>query len=138
MPPNIMENYLAEFVRILKPQGLLIFQIPTQRLLFDTNTIRLRSLPRYHPVRVINKIRGVLVGDNKTTWYYRLKRLGISKRWLYDKFGLRPNIDMYVLDEPHIRDLLSKRGAKIVHVENKPNETGDINIATFAAVKSVG
>jgi SAM-dependent methyltransferase len=137
MPPDLMLGYLREFIRTLKASGILMFQVPIQRLEQDTKTIYLKSLPRYHPHRVINKLRGILVGHGLTDRYYRLRKLGIPKTWLYKVFGFRPEIQMHTLDEAVITKLIIDQGAEIVHIEKREDELSRMLCAEFIVVKPI-
>jgi len=102
----LMRRYLEEFCRVLKRDGVAVVEVPTRQLVTDARSIRLRQLPRYHPARIWNKLRSTVAGpDPTTTWYYRLRRLGLSRRWLYDRLKLRPRIPMYILAEEEIASL---------------------------------
>lgn len=116
-PPDIIRNYLREFTRILTPDGVMLFQIPVERLLPDEQEIRLRKLPKIHPKRVWNKLRGILIGHSAEDRYYKLRRLGFSKKWLYEKLGLRPHIDMFFVSEPELREALEGGGCELRHIE---------------------
>jgi len=139
MPPDLMKEYLKEFVRTLRPSGVLVFQVPIQRLVEDNRTQYLKSLPRYHPQRILNKLRGILIGHNITERYYRLRklgflrRLGFSKKWLYEKLGFRPNIPMYCLEESEINELIASTGAMTAHIAKFID--GDNLNAMFVVVK---
>jgi ubiquinone/menaquinone biosynthesis C-methylase UbiE len=132
-PPEVIRSYLLEFARILKPTGVLMFQIPIKHLAADQNTSYLRSFPKYHPKRIWNKLRGILIGHDAETRYYRLKKLGFSKKWLNEKLDLHPRINMNFLEQKEIQDLLESQGCSIKHVEKY--EFKDMIHANFVAVK---
>jgi ubiquinone/menaquinone biosynthesis C-methylase UbiE len=134
MPPELMKQYIREFVRVLKPNGVLMFQVPVQRLCQDEKTIALRRLPRYHPRRVANKVRGILLGHDAATRYYRLRRLGFSKKWLYERFGFRPEIQMHCLAEPEVDQILKSLGTTIMHVVR--HQEGQVLSATYVVTKA--
>jgi SAM-dependent methyltransferase len=117
MPPQLMRHYLEEFCRVLKPDGVAVVEVPTRQLAGDARTNRLRQLPRYHPARIWNKLRSTVAGpDPTTTWYYRLRRLGLSRHWLYGRLKLRPKIPMYVLAEDEIAGLARQGGRRLAVV----------------------
>jgi ubiquinone/menaquinone biosynthesis C-methylase UbiE len=135
MPPDLMLRYLQEFIRILRPKGVLIFQVPLQRLEQDEKKNYLSSLPKYHPARVTNKLKGVMVGHDITDRYYKLRRLGFSKIWLYKAFGLRPEIQMHTLSEDVITKFILAQGATIVHMIIKEDITAKMSDGQFTVVK---
>jgi predicted SAM-dependent methyltransferase len=137
IPSDLTVGYLKEFIRILKVGGILMFQIPVQRLEQDTNKIYLQSLPRYHPHRILNKLRGILVGHSLADRYYRLKRLGFSEAWLYRELGFRPEIQMHTLEEATIIELMTDQAAEVVHFEKREDELTKMVWAEFIVVKSV-
>jgi len=117
MPPQLMRHYLEEFCRVLKRDGVAVVEVPTRQLATDAPWIRLRQLPRYHPARIWNKLRSTVAGpDPTTTWYYRLRRLGLPRRWLYGRLKLRPRIPMYLLAEEEIASLARQCGRRLAVV----------------------
>jgi SAM-dependent methyltransferase len=137
MPPGLMLGYIREFIRTLKVEGILVFRVPIQRLDQDIETINLRRLPKYHPKRIWNKLRGLLVGHDQTDRYYRLAALGLSKSWLYNRFGFRPEIQMHTLDEAVIRKLIIERGAKLIKFEKQADELSKMLYATVIVLKPI-
>jgi ubiquinone/menaquinone biosynthesis C-methylase UbiE len=136
MQPRYMEKYLIEFLRVLKVQGVLVFHIPIQPLIKDTRATCLRSLPRYHPRRVSNVLRGLLIGHDSSSRYYRLRRLGVPKQWLYGSLHLRPVIEMHSLDEASIRSILEQGHGAIVSFATTPNADGTMLMAECIVVKT--
>jgi len=114
VPRHVMESYLSEFVRVLKPGGVLVFQIPVESPHVDARTGRLKKLPRCHPARVLNKLRGLTIGHDEATRYYRLRRIGVSKRFLHDRLGLHPRINMYWLSDREVESAMSSLGCDIL------------------------
>jgi ubiquinone/menaquinone biosynthesis C-methylase UbiE len=135
MPSELMMGYLKEFIRTLKAGGMLMFQVPIHRLEEDKKTIHLRSLPRHHPRRVMNKLKGFLIGHNSSDRYYKLRRIGISETWLYKVFGFRPEIQMHTLDESVIHELMRGQGVKIILVEKREDELTKMLVGEFVVVK---
>lgn len=115
--PDIIKSYLLEFIRILTANGVMLFQIPIDRFTQDEKAIKIRQLPKIHPKRVWNKLKGILIGHDGESRYYKLRKLGFSKKWLFEKWGLRPHINMYFLEETILRDLLESYGCEIKNVE---------------------
>jgi ubiquinone/menaquinone biosynthesis C-methylase UbiE len=118
LPAELMKHYLTEFVRVLAPGGLLVFEIPVERTIPDHRNAYIRSLPKYHPRRIVNKLKGVILGHGVETRYKRLRRLGLSKSWLYKNFGLRPLIPMNTLASHEILALIGGLGADVTEAES--------------------
>lgn len=133
MPPEYMRKYLSEFVRILRPGGVLMFQVPVQFSIRDVRAAYLKSLPRYHYARIRNKVRGLLLGHDDTDRYYRFRSLGVSRQWLYDTFGFRPKIEMYCVAESEIHRLMTALKAEMVYVVTHKTDRGDLG--TFIVKK---
>ena len=83
-----IERYIGEFVRVLRRDGLLVFQLPSHLPL----TLRLQ------PRRSLYRI---------------LVRLGLSPRTLYWRLGLHP-MRMRALREHDVRKVVERAGARVV------------------------
>jgi SAM-dependent methyltransferase len=83
-------GYVAEFLRVLRPGGLLAFQLPSGLPL----TLRLQ--PR----------RNV---------YLALRRLGLRPRFLYWRLGLHPN-RMVAVPKSDVVEFLEARGGRVLDV----------------------
>jgi SAM-dependent methyltransferase len=85
-----VHGYLAEFARVLKPDGLMVFQLPT-------------SLPlavRMQPRR---------------TAYRLMRRAGVPARTLYWRLGLHPN-RMLAVPGPQVTAWLESSGATVLDI----------------------
>jgi SAM-dependent methyltransferase len=89
--PATIRAYIAEFVRILKPGGLLAFQLPS-----------------YIPPRLMLQPRPRL--------YRFLRRLGISQKLLYRHLNLSPGRMSYI-PEPEVVAFLEGLGARVLKVQ---------------------
>lgn len=137
MPPSLMLKYITEFVRILKPGGILICQMPVRRVLKDMRAQKLKALPRYHPARMWNVVRWNLIGDESTR-FYRLNKLGLSKQWLYTKLHLYPRIEMHYLEQEKVLGLLDNLGVNVLHVREDTTLSGiEYVSANFVVQKPV-
>jgi SAM-dependent methyltransferase len=85
-----VDGYLCEFVRVLRPGGLLVFQLPA-------------ALPLAHRFQP------------RRTAYLLLRRLGLSARMLYWRLGLHPN-RMLAMPESRVIRTLTSRGGNVVDV----------------------
>ena len=84
-------SYIEEFVRVLKPMGLLVFQLPS---FIAPNYMRQRRM-----------------------WLYSLLRsIGISRRLLYEKLDLYP-IRMNYIPQDQVIALLESCRAKVLEVQ---------------------
>jgi ubiquinone/menaquinone biosynthesis C-methylase UbiE len=119
LPIELTKTYLVEFIRILKKNSTLVFQIPVQSLALYEKKLFLKKLPKYHTRRIFNKLQGILVGHDSTSRYYRLRQIRVSKQWLYNKYGFHPQIEMNSLGEVEIVELIEELGAKVVNVVDK-------------------
>jgi SAM-dependent methyltransferase len=86
----MIKGYLAEFLRVLRPGGLLVFQLPSAL------PLPLRLQPR----------RNV---------YLALRRLGLRPRFLYWRLGLHPN-RMVAIPKPEVVEFLESHGARVLDV----------------------
>lgn len=116
---------------------MLVFQVPTKRLVKDWKSAGLKSLPGYHPLRLWNAVRWGIFGDASTR-FNRLSRFGFSKWWLYYRLGFRPRIDMHCIEESMIRGLMDEVGARIELIIRDEFRAGpDMISALFIVTKSV-
>ena len=94
---ELIKSYLSEFIRILKKNGILVFQLPSR-------------LP------IIQRIQ--IVGRS----YHFLRGIGIKKEFIYKKIGLNP-IFMNSVPETEVSFFLEGLGAKILEIR-KDNRAG--------------
>jgi SAM-dependent methyltransferase len=87
---SMILGYVAEFLRVLRPGGLLVFQLPSAL------PLPLRLQPR----------RNV---------YLLLRRLGLRPRFLYWRLGLHPN-RMVAIPKPDVVEFLEAHGARVLDV----------------------
>jgi SAM-dependent methyltransferase len=88
-----IERYIGEFVRVLRSDGLLVFQLPS----------RLPLAVRLQPRR---------------TLYRLLARLGLSSRTLYWRLGLHP-MRMRALPERSVGEVVTRAGAHLLAVDSR-------------------
>ena len=89
-----IESYLREFVRIVRPGGLIIFQLPC------SIPVRHRLQPRGRAYRL-------------------LRHLGMPPSVLYRTLGLQP-IRMQFIPAERVVSLLSDHGARVLAVDQTP------------------
>jgi SAM-dependent methyltransferase len=88
---SAIEAYLAEFLRTLRDDGLLVFQLPS------AIPLRIRLQPR----------RRI---------YLLLRRLGFRSKFLYWKLGLHP-MRMRHVPKAEVIAFVESRGARVLRVE---------------------
>ncbi|PKM91847.1 hypothetical protein CVU82_01410 [Candidatus Falkowbacteria bacterium HGW-Falkowbacteria-1] len=89
---EMVKKYILEFYRVLKNDGLLVFQLPSK--------IPWRF--RLQPVRKV---------------YLFLKLLGLSDKFLYKQLGLYP-IKMSAIEEEDMKNFLIKVGFKVLTIKD--------------------
>jgi len=91
MPATLQRAYVAEFLRVLAPQGLAVFQVACG----NTRDVR-GLLHRLLPNAALNPLR----------------------RWRY---GSRAAFEMHVFAEEELRALIARGGRRILHVDDDPS-----------------
>jgi len=94
----LMKSYIREFVRVLRPDGLLVFQVRTWL------TLRLRMKPRRR-------------------LYNMLKALKFREDFLHQKLALDP-IQMTAIPESEVDRLLDTMAARVLKVESYSVSSG--------------
>ena len=95
MHPRYSKNYIKEFLRILAPGGILLFQIPSEPILINNNGS-------------IN-LSGII--------------LRVFPKWLLDvtyrkfRYGNRPRMEMYTIKKKEIVDFLIRNGGRILSIK---------------------
>lgn len=87
-----VKMYILEFNRILKDDGLLVFQIPSK-------------IPWYFKLQAVKKI------------YSSLRFIGLSDKFLYKELGLYP-IKMSAIEKDDMENFLLKAGFKVLTVKD--------------------
>lgn len=87
IPPSASLNYIREFIRILKPGGIAVFQLPVQSLYVDRGfTYDLWNyISRRFPYNLWNEIRRIA---------YRPKRILELRSRLPEVFGFNPTMEV--------------------------------------------
>ena len=100
MQPRYSKIYLEEFLRILAPGGILIFQIPSEPILFNANgSINLSGLF----LRVFPK------------WF-------LDATYRKFRYGNRPRIEVYTFPKKDMIDFLVRNRARIISVKQNAGE----------------
>lgn len=106
---DAVRSYLGELVRVLRPGGLLLFQLPSAM------PLAVRLQPR-------------------RTLYRLLRRLGLSPRFLYWRLGLHP-MSMLALPRGRVERALAQAGAEIARVREERDPEFGFTSATYYALK---
>ncbi len=93
MPPKLMAGYLAEFVRVCRPEGLVCVQVPT-------SLAGLRPRWSWYP----------------PTWWKRIRRGALRM------VGVQPSMEMHAMSRAQLEAVLAGCGARIVQEVVHPME----------------
>ncbi len=104
----MLKDQIKEFLRVLKRNGLLVFQVPNF-------------------IPFLNRFRIGL------TLYRILAVAGLSKETLYNTYGLLP-VTMNYLKDKDVRELLISHQGKLLDFRFGPN-SGGVKIATYYVTK---
>jgi len=110
--PNktLILSYISEFLRTLKKNGLLIFQLPS-----------------YIPFKKRIQPRRRL--------YFILKKLGVNEKFLYNTLRLFP-IRMTSIPESRIINFVKKHKGKVIEVQKDNNAGPNIKSKTYYILKT--
>ena len=99
------KGYVAELLRVTKPDGLLVFQAFSD----------IKPLYRLQPRRRI---------------YPVLRRLGIPERVLYQKLKLYPN-QAHFIPEAEVTAVLRARGGRVLRMVGEPDPAAPHRSTTY-------
>lgn len=100
MKPEYAKKYIKEFVRIIKPGGLIIFQLPS-------HLVKPTSVIEYIKQKILSVTPEILLG-----LYRKLK------------YGQEPTMEMYGTKKEDVEELLINCGGKLLEVK-QDNGAGD-------------
>ena len=101
--------YIAEFVRVLRPGGLLAFQLPSY-------------IPPRHRPRLRSKL------------YTVLRKFGVRSDFLFTRMNLYPG-RLHFIPEPDVLEQLTKLGARVLHVRADTPLEALVQSKTYFATK---
>jgi ubiquinone/menaquinone biosynthesis C-methylase UbiE len=101
---SLIKAYICEFLRVLEPGGLLVFQLPGY-------------IPLVHRLQPRRRL------------YAGLKNLGIPRDFLYRQLRLAPGVMNFVPEE-QVMDLLVRQGASVLRVIRE-RITGNVMSLTY-------
>lgn len=108
--PDYIRRYLAEFLRVLAPRGVLYFQLTT-RYLGSEDQRTSGDRPREH-VGTSQKMRTFVRNATPEP----LRRLYRAMR----EWGSEPIMEMYGIERPEVESLLKQHGGVLVDAVTKP------------------
>jgi ubiquinone/menaquinone biosynthesis C-methylase UbiE len=113
---EVIRTFIAELFRVLKPGGLLAFQLPT----------------RLPPRSLRNRLR------LRTRAYTALRAVGFDQRMLYERLKLVPVMQMQCIPEQEVLTHLRLLGAAVLEVQHGRFEVGEVESAIYFVTKSSG
>jgi len=112
MRPQYSKRYIKELLRVLRPGGILVFQLPSERsnrpLPVETHTPEAQQQQFKTVIRMKRFIKPLikpLISRRVLNTYYRLR---------YEERG--PNMEMYGMKQEEVLQVLTENGAKILDV----------------------
>ena len=112
IPPKVSKRYIAEFVRVLKPGGLLVFQAPSEIRHSETGTVDLAVAPE---AATPPRISGIL---------QRLKAslAGMKPKATIDTTGepaesLEQLIEMHCVPQAEVLKIIRNAGGKLIEMQ---------------------
>lgn len=106
---SMIKSYISEFVRILRFDGLLVFQVPSQ-------------------------ILNVEIGLRGASKFGELRKQGHSPKFLYEEKNLNP-IGMNCVPENEVVSLLNEKGAKILEIVHDSMAGSEVQSRTYYVTK---
>ena len=106
-------SYVREFVRVLAPQGVAVFQLPTH----------IPSANGASTARARLGLRRRLTG--------LLRALGASPRFLYQRLGWRPPMPMTAVEESVVRDTVTQIGGRVLGVTPMAADHGGVQSGLY-------
>ena len=100
-----IEGYVGEFLRVVRPDGVVVFGIP-------------RHIPFPWSLQPRRRV------------YAALRRVGVSEPWMLRRTPLTP-MRMTVVPEEDVRALLARHGAEVLHTE--PIDEGPVRALRYYA-----
>jgi len=108
MLPAYSKAYIREFIRVLKPGGVMVFQLPSERTARETR--RTQGVPPAEAPPVAGALRGLkqmvkqVLPGSLLNWYVSFR---------YPK---EPVMEMHCVERSEVEQLLTGSGAQVLHV----------------------
>jgi SAM-dependent methyltransferase len=109
---NLAVGYIGEFLRVLRPGGMLVFQMPS-------------FIPWRHRLQIRRRL------------YRALRRLGVDEKFLYQSAQLFP-MRMISLPERDVRTVVAQHGGEVVHIEAADDQQAPIQGFCYFARREGG
>ncbi len=109
MKPEYAKSYIKEFLRVLKPQGILIFQLPSKKVGAPRPVVAAKESAYVpSPVMQSSGIKGFVKRHvPQVFWKWYVER----------KYAVRePFMQMYGTERAEIKEFLSNNGARVIDV----------------------
>jgi ubiquinone/menaquinone biosynthesis C-methylase UbiE len=113
-----VEGFLREFVRVVRPGGAVVVQLPT-------------SVPTYRPPKPPWNTRSGL----RTRSAIYLRRIGVSPHFLYRRLDWVPEMTLLALSEERVHEVIEGAGGKVVHVSPPVVDAGGTRHLTYFATR---
>ena len=113
IPPAVVEKYLREFLRILKPGGILVFQLPDRFLAPE----QVEPPPQSHGL--VERLRSVF--RVRSRFRYLLQVLGLKKA------VPSYHMEMNGIPEQRVRELIATSSGKVLDVQITNSTLPDFN-----------
>jgi ubiquinone/menaquinone biosynthesis C-methylase UbiE len=113
---ELIDGYMREFVRVLRPSGLLVLELPTALPSVPPPTLRTRIAPRTRLTR-------------------SLRRLGVSPKFLYEHLDWRPDMPMTAVTDTETIAILSGAGARLLHASEPVTDFGGVQARFYYATR---
>ena len=111
IPPRSARRYIGEFVRVLAPGGLLMFQLP-EPLEFDPDSLYSAEEHAF----VNGPIADTRLKRIMPRWMIRLYR-HVRFRRIVQRQGRSQRMYMFGMSRPDVEELLAGAGAKIIRID---------------------
>jgi SAM-dependent methyltransferase len=105
LEPVLARKYVAEFIRVLRPGGVAVFQVPTSRTGRRLQYALIRRVP------------------------------GLVRLYRRMRYGITPNREMHVLPKPDVVRVVSRAGGEVLAVEDDGDSVPDFVSSIFVAVR---
>jgi len=123
------KSYIREFVRVLKPRGVLVFQLPSER----TETGKLRTQDSL-PAETLSS-SDTSMGLKQTVKQYLPASL---LNWYVNlRYPKEPVMEMHCVERREVEQLLAESGAQVLHVVEDNSSGPGFRSFRYTVTKSI-